>query len=261
MIIDNMTQYVKVTKRNKKLKLTKKYFRYLVSSFYPKNFAYVNYKTTIYKRAFSKIRARRFYSFLFRSRQMFQRLYGNIKLHEIKKFHNLSFKKKNRLYLSNYLTRLELRLLNILYKSFILPKLKLLRQLILHKFVYINNKPIKGYNNIIKPNDLVYINPRNTKLTKHLLFFDRLIKRFFRKKWNYIIRVNESWLKVDYKLYILLNIKFTKLKKLYIYMLQNTILSIFTIIKIYMQYYSFSKLSSIQYLVFFKIKYYINYAT
>jgi hypothetical protein len=104
----------------------------------------------------SLIRLKRLFAFLLRNRQLLQRFFLKRKLGPIQKENLYSLQKKNKLRLSNYLLKLDLSVIGILFYGHLVTQIKMLKQFILHNFLFINNKiKIKGYMQAIKPLDII----------------------------------------------------------------------------------------------------------
>ena len=94
--------------------------------------------------------------------QKLKLFYGHLSRKYIKKILNKKHNKKNISYLKLFETRLD----TILYRSKFSISIKNARQLILHKKIFVNNKPIQIQSYIVKSGDLITINPKYTKLIR-----------------------------------------------------------------------------------------------
>lgn len=139
-----------------------------------------NFTTNKYKLI---IKLKRFSYFVLKYRNLLSKCYVNIKNKKSKKMHRLCFNKKNKLYLTNYLSYMELRISNIFFTTLLISKLELLKQLLLHGFIKINKNTNKSYNKVIHPYDIIGID-----YTKQLNIFlvNRLLKNSIQFKYSLI---------------------------------------------------------------------------
>lgn len=97
--------------------------------------------------------------------------------------------KKNKNFNSSFIELLESRLDSVLFRSYFSSSIKNSKQIISHGYVMVNNKIITDRSYLLKPGDLISINPRYfyiiKKNLKKLLFESRLDSILFRSKFSY----------------------------------------------------------------------------
>jgi len=133
------------------------------------------------------IKLKRFHFFILKYRQLLHKYYGDMKAKKASSMHRNMYKKKSRLNLSNYLCYLELKLSGILYNSLLMPKIRLLKQYILHGYVCVNNKKIKSYNFTIHPYDIISVEP--DKKTASFLT-NKILKKPILHKFSLLKEIN-----------------------------------------------------------------------
>lgn len=140
-------QYKRQLRRYKKFK-PRNQNRYIVSRYPRKNTSY----------------QKRFRNTLNATRK-FRLFYGNLTKKFLKKqISTLLNKKKSSNLYSLFLKKFENRLDTVLYKSKFCISLRNARQLILHCKVFVNKRPIKSPSYMLKPGDLISVNPNCSHL-------------------------------------------------------------------------------------------------
>jgi small subunit ribosomal protein S4 len=136
----------------KKLKWYKKFkpidqTQYLVSRYPSKKFSYKKrYKNTLQDT--KKIRL----------------LYGNLAKNSIKKLIKITLKKKYRKINPLFLELFESRLDTVLYRAKFSTSVRNATQLIIHNKILVNNKLVKTKSYLLKPGDLISVDPKYFKL-------------------------------------------------------------------------------------------------
>lgn len=101
----------------------------------------------------------------------------------LKRIHKQEFKKdKKRLYINSFFLTLERRICSILYQVKLVSKLKILKNLIFNKRIFVNGLLRTGYSFMIKPLDFVYystIVTHDLKAYKSLNFFSSFPKNIY----------------------------------------------------------------------------------
>jgi ribosomal protein S4 len=166
-------------KRQKKLRITKKNLKRIPPLTMKNNYLFVELKNIFF--------------FLLRNKQLVKKIYCDMKEKRLSKLHKKEFKKrKKRVYVSQFLTKLELRLSGLLYINRLISKPKLLKQLILHGYILINKHQVKrGLQYKIHPNDILTIH-ENMYYKFNEVFFDKIIKKFYRLKFLSVLSFNKS---------------------------------------------------------------------
>lgn len=169
---------LKIKKPGKAIRnrLTKKNFKLLTFSNNNKDHNFVNF-----------LKTKRLHFFLLKYRQLLQKLLGNIKLKKLKKLYKNLTIKKNKLYLSNFISNLELRLNTILYHTYLTPTININKHLILNNQIHLNKKKTIGINFITKPEDIIGLNKSvlSVKNKNSALMVNRKLKRLqFVKFYN-----------------------------------------------------------------------------
>ena len=111
------------------------------------------------------------------------RFYANIRR---KQFYNLfkSIKKGRGFLVDEFVYKLESRLDMVLFRMLHVCSLGFIRQLILHKNVYINNQLVVQRHFFVKPFDIISFFPLKTYSTKHLNKFNHLYSFISKKTHN-----------------------------------------------------------------------------
>lgn len=134
-----------------------------------------------------------FYRFLVKNRRLLRYFYGGMKQKELFKRIDLMKKKNNWNTCLHIFMNLELRLNSQLYQNQLIPKVKLLKQLILHKYIKINKNIVKGYSLQTNYNDIV-----STDWHTSTLMVDRRIKIFVKRKLRRLHSFERSFLPIKY---------------------------------------------------------------
>jgi ribosomal protein S4 len=91
---------------------------------------------------------------VYRRKKLIFAFYQNMKIHQIRKLYSTCLKLKGNL-ISNFLTKLELRLDMFIFRAFNLLSLSQIKQLIMHKKVYVNNIRVTHPNFLLKKFDII----------------------------------------------------------------------------------------------------------
>lgn len=126
---------------------------------------------------------RRFNFFILKYRQLLHKYYCDMKYKASSNIHKRSFKKKNKLSLSNYLCYLDLKISGILYHSFLVPKINLLKQYLLHGLIMVNDKKVTNYAFKINALDIVSI---NCFFNNKFFMVNKLLKHPILNKFAYL---------------------------------------------------------------------------
>jgi ribosomal protein S4 len=98
---------------------------------------------------------------MFRRKKLIFAFYQNMKIHQIRQLYVSCLRLKGNL-ISNFITKLELRLDMFMFRAFNLLSLSQIKQLIMHKKVYVNGKCIVHPNFSLKKFDIISFFSLNT---------------------------------------------------------------------------------------------------
>lgn len=119
---------------------------------------------------------------MFRRKKLIFAFYQNMKIHQIRHLYSSCLKLKGNL-ISNFITKLELRLDMFMFRAFNLLSLSQIKQLITHKKVYVNNKCIFFPNFTLQKFDVISFFSLSTfSINKFKML--RWLKDFRLKRWK-----------------------------------------------------------------------------
>ena len=169
---------------------------------------YFNYqkKSYLLLKAKSSMSLKKLKKFFLIYNQFFKNLNANVSLKSLSRNHKIEFKKlKKFFYLQTYVLYIERFAASILYKSRLIPKLKYMKQFILHNNLYVNNRLINNPSYKFRSLDFIHIHiscllkptqPFFDKHTKKFIVYlkKRLIYFFKYKKIFYMLKIKKKYL-------------------------------------------------------------------